>query len=576
MVGVAESRLNKKACAHELFPLGQLSARPNNRAANPMLMEPHPPMQRSLPVVQPTKEATPLRQRESQVFRDTSVAATACKRVNTSLGGALECQPLVEGPLVSADTGVRPSHTLPEPQQQQRPQSPLSWAQRQSSSSTAAQHTRRTSPAPQAADERSGSCFLLQARLPGSSSPGPPAARECSAGSSSAAESGGQQPQQLAAKLAVTHAAPGKTSAASACSTASSDRGPAALGQPVQAEIGGPQPQRLTKATLRATQQQAPGRTSAPSACSTASSDRGPAGLGQPVATPPTKGRELQATRELQLQQPQEQEGRTRVHQHELELRIQELERSNAELERRLDADGFKFLEALVTCEREVEQLKRQNQQLLAERTATEEQLQRQVDAGELRASNLRMERECQDVLQQLDEFEREKEEELRSVREEMARLSRQLEDQEQHYARLLKQAEREREGLLQVMTEEGRELQSRIEKLSRDKEALSMDLAKALARADMVAASSESAGAGCGGQASLSLIEASCQLRAVVGEREALKDEVTNKDGLLELLRSQLETNDRKLRLADMENAMLKSELEVHRRNAASLALAH
>lgn len=62
-------------------------------------------------------------------------------------------------------------------------------------------------------------------------------------------------------------------------------------------------------------------------------------------------------------------------------------------------------------------------------------------------------------------------------------------------------------------------------------------------------------------------LSEANNQLRTAIGEREALKDEVTNKNGQLLLLQSQIEIKDRKLRIADMENAMLKSELDVLRR---------
>lgn len=254
----------------------------------------------------------------------------------------------------------------------------------------------------------------------------------------------------------------------------------------------------------------------------------------------------------------------------ELEQRMQELERANAELERRNDAEGKKFLEALITYESEVEQLASRNKQLMEERTEAEEKLRDQGDVGELRANNLRMERECQDMLQQLDEFEREKEEEVRLVHEDVARLTKQLEDQEKHFSRLLVQAQRERDNTLQAMTDEGQELQSRIEKLSRDKEALSHDLAKALARVDLaVAGGPDSArGAGAVAQPAPGLTEVYSQLRSVVGEREALKDEVTNKEGQIVLLRSQLEIADRKLRLTDMENAMLKSELEVLRRN--------
>jgi len=285
--------------------------------------------------------------------------------------------------------------------------------------------------------------------------------------------------------------------------------------------------------------------------------------LKDPHPQPPAQPRDL----ELRTQDPPLQAA---AQQRELEVRVQELERTNAELEKRLDSDGLKFLEAIATYEKQVEQLTQENKQLAAEQSATEDKLRQQGDAGDLRAVNLRMERECQDMLQQLDEFEHEKEEELRSVREEATRLAKQLEDQEQHYSRLLAQGERDRENLLQAMTDEGQELQLRIEKLSRDKEAISLDLAKALARADMAAANCESArGAGAGSHPSMSLSEVMSQLKAVAGEREALKDEVTNKDGQLVLLRSQIETTERKLRLTDMENNMLKSELEALRRGS-------
>jgi len=255
----------------------------------------------------------------------------------------------------------------------------------------------------------------------------------------------------------------------------------------------------------------------------------------------------------------------------ELERRVQELEWANAELEKRNDAEGKKFLEALITYENEVEQLSLRNKQL-ADRAQPEERLDGQGDIGELRANNLRMEQECQDMLQQLDEFEREKEEEVRLIQEEVARLTKQLEDQEKHFGRLLAQAHRERDNTLQAMTDEGQELQSRIEKLGRDKEALSLDLAKALARADLAGGGGPDSarGAGAAVQHAPGLTEVYSQLRSVVGEREVLKDEVTNKEGQIVLLRSQLEIADRKLRLTDMENAMLKSELEVLRHRGA------
>jgi len=244
----------------------------------------------------------------------------------------------------------------------------------------------------------------------------------------------------------------------------------------------------------------------------------------------------------------------------ELEARNGELERTNSELERKLDEDGRQFLEALLSLENEVEELTKQNRKLVEERAQTEEQLKNQGSDGELRAKNMRMERECQDMLQQLDEFEREKEEELQKSRDEALRLHKQIAEHQQEFSRRMQEMEREKASLLEAMTEEGQELGSRIEKLTRDKEALSSELAKASARADVGGVGS-AAGGFAGGDD---------QMRQLIGAREGLKDEVTNKEGQIALLRSQLEIVDRKLRLADMENAMLKSECEVLKRNGA------
>jgi len=230
-----------------------------------------------------------------------------------------------------------------------------------------------------------------------------------------------------------------------------------------------------------------------------------------------------------------------------------------------LDEDGKQFLEALHSLESEVEQLTRQNKVLLEERAQSDEKLRNQGSDGELRAQNLRMERERQDMLQQLDEFEREKEEDIRQAREDAEQLTQKITEQERSFRQRIADLERERDNTLQAMTDEGQELSSRIEKLNRDKEALTLDLAKALARADVaVTASADAPRAGGGTQ---SLTEASSQLRSVMQERETLKDEVTTKDGELLILRNQVKIAEKKLRLTVMENSRLKSELEVLQR---------
>lgn len=254
------------------------------------------------------------------------------------------------------------------------------------------------------------------------------------------------------------------------------------------------------------------------------------------------------------------------------DARVRELERANAELERMLDDDGRQFLEALMKLENEIEDLTKANKKLLEERAHTEEQLRRQGTDGELRAKNLKLEQDCQDMLRQLDEFEREKDDELKAARHEATSKGKQLEEQTRTFQRKLADWERERTNLLEAMTEESKELQSRVDKLTRDKEALGLELAKARARADVGAAR----GGGVDAISSPMAPTDNSRLRAVTAEHEKLKDEVTSKDGHLESLKGQLAAMDRKLRMADMETNMLKQELEQLRRDSISAAPRH
>jgi len=252
------------------------------------------------------------------------------------------------------------------------------------------------------------------------------------------------------------------------------------------------------------------------------------------------------------------------------QAKLRELEAQNAELNKRLDEDGLQFLEALISLEGQVEELSREKKKLLEERDSMEGGLLQQGSDGELRAKIMKMERERQDMLQQLDEFEREKEEDLKQSRETADGLRKTLGACEQEFKRRTTEQERERENLVEMVANEGREAQVRIEKLVREKEALNSELAKALARAEATGGSNETGqDGGVLPSSSKSLSEANSQLRVIMGEREALKDEVTNKNGQILLLQSQLEIKDRKLRIADMENNMLKSELEQLRRGS-------
>jgi len=252
----------------------------------------------------------------------------------------------------------------------------------------------------------------------------------------------------------------------------------------------------------------------------------------------------------------------------ELEAKVRELEAQNAYLEKKLDEDGESFLEALLQLEEQTEDLTRQNKKLAEERENFERGLTQQGDIGEARAKIAKLEQDQEDVLKEMDSFEKEKEEDLRREREVSEKLRKQLAETEAEAKRRLTEMERERESIIEMVSAEGKSSQVRIDKLLQEKEKLHSDLAKALANAE--AAGNTDAHGQVSGAIPLSaqnLSEANNQLRTVKGEREALKDEVTNKNGQLLLLQSQLDIKDRKLRIADMENAMLKSELEVLRR---------
>lgn len=216
--------------------------------------------------------------------------------------------------------------------------------------------------------------------------------------------------------------------------------------------------------------------------------------------------------------------------------------------------DGHITLESAL---QEIQKLRQQNQQLLQE---AESRRYQQSEETELAAKNTQLESDARDMLQQFEEFEREKEDEVKEFQEEIAQLNAKLSEKDIAVKRYKSEVERERENLLQAMTDESSELQGRVEKLEKDKETLQQDLAKALARVDVLTA----------GKAASSQVEEG-QLRTLQTECEALKDEVTNKDGQIILLRSQLEIADRKLRLSDMENAMLKSELELRKRSLST-----
>merc|ERR1719183_827461 len=122
-------------------------------------------------------------------------------------------------------------------------------------------------------------------------------------------------------------------------------------------------------------------------------------------------------------------DSRAAAPQSELEAKLRETEAQNAELNRRLDEDGLQFLEALISLEGQVEELTRQKQKLLDERDQVEGGLLQQGSDGELKAEVMKMKRERQDMLQQLDEFEREKEEDLRSASVEAEKLRKELAD---------------------------------------------------------------------------------------------------------------------------------------------------
>eukprot|EP00930_Biecheleria_cincta_P086208 TRINITY_DN75535_c0_g1_i1.p1 TRINITY_DN75535_c0_g1~~TRINITY_DN75535_c0_g1_i1.p1 ORF type:complete len:640 (-),score=141.85 TRINITY_DN75535_c0_g1_i1:52-1971(-) len=261
------------------------------------------------------------------------------------------------------------------------------------------------------------------------------------------------------------------------------------------------------------------------------------------------------------------------------QAKLQELARQKEELERKLNEDSQCFVQSLLDLEKEVQSLREKNR-LLEEKSLTgakdeelraaaeEERKAKEVQMQELLARNAKLESDCQDSMRQFEAFARERNEEASRVREEAALLQTKLLEQEQAFQRRLQEVERDRENLLQLMSDESKELQNRVDKLTEDKEAMSLDLARALARADLGDATASAAE---GSPRESRDKERADALRRSQSECEVLKDEVAIKEGQLVLLRNQLEIAERKLRLSDMENTMLKTELEASRRNVES-----
>mmetsp|Transcript_38154 Transcript_38154/g.75667 ORF Transcript_38154/g.75667 Transcript_38154/m.75667 type:complete len:413 (+) Transcript_38154:73-1311(+) len=167
----------------------------------------------------------------------------------------------------------------------------------------------------------------------------------------------------------------------------------------------------------------------------------------------------------------------------ELERTNASLRANNAELERQLDDDGIRFLEALAELQTEVQTLAEQREVLQHKLlVACQARVEHAIDKNLSDASTdaptdamAALQQELQDVLRQFEEFQEEHDEELRAARSENNELQRLLEKQNADMELQLAEAEQARENVTQSMIEEGTELQARIEKLIAEKEALSL-----------------------------------------------------------------------------------------------------
>lgn len=241
---------------------------------------------------------------------------------------------------------------------------------------------------------------------------------------------------------------------------------------------------------------------------------------------------------------------------------------SHEELERMMDQDGRQFLEALVMLEHEVEDMRRQNDKLIEERT------QKKGAVSEAQDAYAKKEKEVEDMRHECVVFREEKDEDLRVAQDEFNAVYQQLAQRHQEFERKLSEVEGQRDHVLEAMTDEGQQLQARIEQLNQDKEVLNHELVRTQARAD--AAAAEAAAAAIAGTSrsrparsigatssdkgenggAVVEAEAGRQLRAVVGEQKSLKDEVSNREEQLTILRSQVDVIERKLKNTDMETA--------------------
>eukprot|EP00929_Paragymnodinium_shiwhaense_P107218 TRINITY_DN7329_c0_g1_i2.p1 TRINITY_DN7329_c0_g1~~TRINITY_DN7329_c0_g1_i2.p1 ORF type:complete len:650 (+),score=122.71 TRINITY_DN7329_c0_g1_i2:136-2085(+) len=242
----------------------------------------------------------------------------------------------------------------------------------------------------------------------------------------------------------------------------------------------------------------------------------------------------------------------------ELRYRVQALEKKKRSLEEQLDADGARFLQALKRLEAEIGRLTTANRALTDGRHAL-------LQAMGEQAAHLRVDPDLvarhQDLVAQVQAKQKSsREHQCEEAMSDAAKmqlfaLKKAVAEQDIRFRRLWREAENDHKNSLTAASDECEEFESRREKLTRDKDALQWNLQKALVRSQAMADN-------------LSVDQNDNeQLQKARKECEALKDEVTDKEGQEFLLKNQLLIRDRKLKIVDMENAMLKNELEFHRK---------
>eukprot|EP00747_Dinoflagellata_sp_TGD_P078039 gnl/TRDRNA2_/TRDRNA2_159870_c2_seq1.p1 gnl/TRDRNA2_/TRDRNA2_159870_c2~~gnl/TRDRNA2_/TRDRNA2_159870_c2_seq1.p1 ORF type:complete len:543 (+),score=106.87 gnl/TRDRNA2_/TRDRNA2_159870_c2_seq1:88-1716(+) len=237
----------------------------------------------------------------------------------------------------------------------------------------------------------------------------------------------------------------------------------------------------------------------------------------------------------------------------ELKIRNVELEQRMVEQQALMDDHGRQFLESCAHLEEERDQIREES--ALAE--ATWEQRFRAEQANwEQRFRELEMRGKTQQdqLEEQVAVLERQTAaKEPRALINDYEQMARIMDDHQKAHDKQIEALMNDQALMTEMMSDEGSQMRARIEHLEQDRSKLRSELADALALQEARGNSSSDIGQ-------------KERLDMIARENETMKDEATRWQGERELLLSRVSIMERKLRLADSQNAALRGELTLLR----------